>query len=92
VAEAHSNLRDNLSFARIPAADIATMLRNVAAAKPQAIVTFCTNFPAGIVVPEMEAELGLPIYDSTVLPVWKGLKMAGIDTRRGLPWGSLFGL
>ena len=90
VAEAHSDLRDNLSFARVPGADIAAMLRTVAAAKPEAIVTFCTNFPAATVVADMEAELGLPIYDSTLLPVWKGLKMAGVDTRRGRAWGSLF--
>jgi maleate isomerase len=92
VAEEHSDLRDNLSFARVPAADIAAMLRRVAAAKPQAIVTFCTNFPAGIVAADMEAELGIPIYDSTVLPVWKGLKMAGVDTTRGRAWGRLFAL
>jgi maleate isomerase len=92
VAEAHSDLRDNLSFARVPAADIAAMLRKVAQAKPQAIVTFCTNFPAGPVVPEMEAELGLPIYDSTILPVWKALRIAGVDTARGRAWGRLFAL
>ncbi|MCX7154076.1 MAG: Asp/Glu/hydantoin racemase [Proteobacteria bacterium] len=90
VAEAHSDLRDNLSFAKVPAADIATMLRKVAAAKPEVIVTFCTNFPAATVVADMEAELGLPIFDSTLLPIWKGLKMAGVDTRRGRVWGSLF--
>ncbi len=92
VASAYADLRDNLSFARVAAADIATMLRTVAAAKPQAIVTFCTNFPAGIVVADMEAELGIPIYDSTVLPVWKALKMTVIDTRRGRAWGRLFEL
>lgn len=90
VAEAHSDLRDNLSFARAPAADIAAMLRKVAAEKPEVIVTFCTNFPAATVVADMEAELGLPIYDSTLLPIWKGLKMAGVDTRCGRAWGSLF--
>jgi maleate isomerase len=92
VAEAHCDLRDNLSFARVPAADIAAMLRRVAAARPQAIVTFCTNFPAGVVAADMEAELDIPIYDSTVLPVWKGLKMAGVDTTRGRAWGRLFAL
>jgi maleate isomerase len=74
----------------VPAADIAAMLRKVAAAKPEVIVTFCTNFPAATVVADMETELGLPIYDSTLLPIWKGLKMAGVDTRRGRAWGSLF--
>ena len=92
VAEAHSDLRDNLSFARVPAADIVAMLRKVAESRPQAIVTFCTNFPAAPLVAEMEAELGLPIYDSTLLPIWKGLKIAGVDPARGRAWGRLFAL
>jgi len=43
------------------------MLRDVAKAKPQAIVTFCTNFPAAPIVPEMEHELGIPIYDAVTM-------------------------
>jgi maleate isomerase len=92
VAEAHSGLKDNLSFASVPADAIAEMVRSVARAKPEAIVTFCTNFLAAPVVPALEAELGIPIYDSTVLPVWKALRLAGIDTRRGRRWGRLFEL
>lgn len=92
VAEAHSGLADNLSFASVPADAIAAMLRDVARAKPEAIVTFCTNFLAAPVVPALEAELGIPIYDSTMLPVWKALKLCGVDTRRGRRWGRLFEL
>jgi maleate isomerase len=90
VAEAHSGLKDNLSFATVPQEAIAKMLREVARAKPQAIVTFCTNFPAAPVAPTIEAELGIPIYDSTVLPIWKALKLSGVDTRPGRRWGRLF--
>jgi maleate isomerase len=92
VAEAHSGLKDNLSFASVPADAIAEMVRSVARAKPEAIVTFCTNFLAAPVVPALEAELGVPIYDSTVLPVWKALRLAGVDTQRGRRWGRLFEL
>jgi maleate isomerase len=91
-AQAHSGLKDNLSFASVPVDAIAAMLREVARSKPAAIVTFCTNFPAAPVVPALEAELGIPIYDSTVLPVWKALKLGGVDTRRGRRWGRLFDL
>jgi maleate isomerase len=91
-AEAHSGLKDNLSFASGPADAIAAMLREVARARPEAIVTFCTNFLAAPVVPALEAELGIPIYDSTVLPVWKALKLCGVDTRAGRRWGCLFEL
>ena len=68
------------------------MLREVARSEPHAIVTFCTNFLAAPVVPALEAELGIPIYDSTVLPVWKALQRCGVDTRRGRGWGRLFEL
>lgn len=91
IAHAHAGLSDNLSYASVPAAQIAAMVREVAAAKPQAIVCLCTNFPAAVVAAEMEAELGLPVYDSTALGVWHAMQLAGVDTRpaAGL-WGSLF--
>ena len=39
----------------------------------------------------MEAELGLPVYDSTALGVWRALQLAGVDARAAaLRWGSLF--
>ena len=57
---------------------------------PQAIVTFCTNFPAAPIVPEMEAELGIPIYDTVTMGVWGALQRAGIDTRAGRDWGRVF--
>jgi len=91
VAQAHAGLRDNLSFAQIDPDAIAGMLRTVAAARPQAIVTVCTNFPAALVVAEMERELGIPIYDTVALGVWHALKLCGIDTAPGRAWGSLFG-
>jgi len=91
-AEAHSGLKDNLSFASIPADAIAAMVREVAGSKPDAIVAWCTNFPAAPVVPALERELGIPIYDSTVLPLWKTLRLCDVDTRRGRRWGRLFEL
>jgi len=91
VAHAHAGLSDNLSYASVPGAQIAAMARQVAAAKPQAIVCLCTNFPAAVVAAPLEAELGLPVYDSTALGVWHALRLAGADTRPAAPaWGSLF--
>lgn len=90
VAEAHSGLADNFSFSRVPADAISGMLRAVAKARPAAILTFCTNFPAAPLVAEMEDELGIPIYDTTTMAVWKSLKLAGVDTRRGRDWGRIF--
>ena len=50
VAARNVGLADNYSFSQIPLDAIAAMLRDVAKAKPQAIVTFCTNFPAAPIV------------------------------------------
>lgn len=91
VAHAHAGLSDNLSYASVPAEQIADMVRSVAGSRPQAIVCLCTNFPAAIVAAPLEAELGIPVYDSTALGVWHALQVCGVDTRPAAPrWGSLF--
>jgi maleate isomerase len=89
-AEAHAGLSDNFSYCTVPDADIVGMIRGVAAAKPDAIVTFCTNFPAAHLVDTMERELGIPIYDTVSIGVWDALRLAGVETTRGARWGSLF--
>ena len=85
-----AGLKDNYSFSQIPLDDIVAMLREVARSKPQAIVTFCTNFPAAPVVAEMEQELGIPIYDTVTMGVWGVLSLLGLDTRPGRAWGRVF--
>ena len=91
VAEAHAGLSDNLSYAAVPAEQIAAMARQVAASRPQAIVCLCTNFPAAVMAAPLELELGLPVYDSTALGVWHALRLCGADTSAAVPkWGSLF--
>ncbi|MFO1306340.1 MAG: Asp/Glu/hydantoin racemase [Burkholderiales bacterium] len=83
-------LADNYSFSQIALDDIVAMLREVAKAKPQAIIAFCTNFPAAPVVAEMEDELGIPIYDTVAMAVWSALRLCGIDTSPGRSWGRVF--
>jgi maleate isomerase len=90
VAARNVGLADNHSFAQIPLDTIVGMLREVAVAKPQAIVGFCTNFPAAPVVAEMERELGIPIYDTVAMGVWGALCKAGVPTRAGRDWGRVF--
>jgi maleate isomerase len=91
LAHANSGLRDNLSYASVSMHEIAAMARSVAVAKPQAIVSLCTNFPAAVMAAPLEAELGIPVYDSTALGVWHGLQLCGADTRpAAASWGSLF--
>lgn len=91
LADAHSGLSDNLSYAGVPVPDIAAMVRQVAASRPQAVLCLCTNFPAAVVAAPMEAELGIPVYDSTALGVWHALQLCGVDGAAAAPaWGSLF--
>ncbi len=90
VAEAHAGLSDNFSYCTVPDSDIVQMIRDTAAARPDAIVTFCTNFPAAHLVGPMEQELGIPIYDTVSIGVWDALRRAGIDTAPGARWGRLF--
>lgn len=91
VAESHAGYSDNLSYASVPLPQIADMLRRAASARPQAIVSLCTNFPAAVLAASMEAELGLPIFDTTALGVWAALDTIGADMRPAVArWGSLF--
>jgi maleate isomerase len=90
VAEAHAGLSDNLSYCTIADADIAAMVRTVAAERLDAIVLYCTNFPGAHLVAQLEAETGVPIYDSVSACVWKCLRLIGESTSPGGRWGSLF--
>ena len=91
VAQAHAGLEDNLAYASLPDADIAAMVRGVASARPDAILTYCTNLPAAHLVDGLERELGIPVLDSTSAGVWGALRVAGQPTAPGRRWGSLFG-
>ena len=90
VAERHRALRDNISFASIPADAIETMVREAASHKPDAVLTLCTNFPAATVIPALEAETGIPMFDSVSIGVWHALRLAGLDTRPAAAWGRVF--
>jgi maleate isomerase len=90
IAERHLGLQDNFSFAEVSADRLREMVRDVAQAKPDAITIFCTNLRGATLVPELEAETGIPIYDTIATAVWASLRLAGMDTRRLAGWGRLF--
>ena len=90
VAGACAGLTDNLSYAAMPLEGIRAMIRQVARAKPDAIVTWCTNLMAAPLAEEMEAETGIALYDSAALAVWHPLALLGQDTRIATEWGRLF--
>lgn len=91
VAERHLRQRDNFAFSEVSEATIAQMIREVATARPQAITVFCTNLRGASLVEALEAETGIPIYDTIATGVWKGMRLAGADPRRIKGWGRLFG-
>ena len=91
VAETHLGDAGNFSFSDHEEAVIERDLRAVAAARPDAIAVFCTNFRGAPIVPRMEGELGIPVVDSVSVTVWKTLRMTGVDPARVRGWGSLFG-
>jgi maleate isomerase len=90
VAEQHLNDPGNFSFSEVTAEQIGTMVREISSAKPDCISTFCTNLRAAPLVEALEAETGIPIYDTVSAVVWKALRLAGVDTRRVKGWGRLF--
>ena len=90
VAERHLGLSHNFSFSEVSEEEIVAMVREVAKAKPQAIIPLCTNLKAAPLVEQLEREIGIPIYDSISTAVWKCLKLAGVDPKRVAGWGRLF--
>jgi maleate isomerase len=90
VAERHLRKRDNFSFSEVSADEIRRMVREVAVERPQAITIFCTGLRGAPLVEELEAETGIPIYDTIATAVWNSLKLAGADPKRVRGWGRLF--
>jgi len=91
VAERHLGDPGNFSFSEVSEATIAQMCRDVAAeGKPEAISIFCTNLRGLSIVPQLEAELGIPIYDTVATAIWKSMKIAGLNPDRIKGWGRLF--
>jgi maleate isomerase len=92
VAERHLGIQDNFAFSEISAETLTEMVRAVAADKPDAIGVICTNLRAAPLVPALERETGIPIYDTIATAVWKSLKLAGIDPALVTDWGRVFGV
>jgi maleate isomerase len=89
-AERHAGLTDNFAFAEVPEHDIAGMARAVTAEGVDAIAIVCTNMRAAPLVERLEAELGVPVYDSIATTLWKSLLLAGVPTASIRGGGRLF--
>jgi maleate isomerase len=89
-AERHLRLEDNFSFAEVDEDTIARLVREVAQEGCDAVAIVCTNMRGAAIAPALEAELGIPVYDSIATTLWKSLRVAGVSPSRVRNWGSLF--
>ena len=90
VAERHLGICVNHDFALVETAQLHTLMQEVAAERPQAITTFCTNLHAARLAPAVEAELDIPLLDTVSTTVWGALRAAGADPGVVRGWGRLF--
>jgi maleate isomerase len=90
VAECHAGIRVNFDFATIAPDTTAAMIREVAAARPDAIVVLCTNMDGATLAATLERELGIPVLDSIALALYGALRAAAVDPGCVTGFGSLF--
>ncbi|MFN2331675.1 MAG: aspartate/glutamate racemase family protein [Halomonas sp.] len=89
LAEDHLGISENFAYAEVTAETLTAQVRRVAEAGAPAIVVACTNLNSAHLVPRWEAELDVPVLDTTTTVVWKMLRMTG---QGGIPvhgWGRL---
>jgi maleate isomerase len=89
-AERHLGLRDNFSFGQVVPAEIAAMIRAVAAEGCDAVVVLCTNLEGAAVAAALESELQVLILDSVAVTLWRTMLLAGADPRILSRWGRVF--
>lgn len=90
VAERHLGIRVNHDFALVEPDTLHGLMHEVAAARPQAITTFCTNLRAAPLAERIEDELRLPLFDTVSTTVWGQLRAIGADPTAVQGWGRWF--
>ena len=90
VAERHVGERVNFAFSTISPSRISALAHEVAMAKPDAIIVFCTNMWGALVAEDLEAELGIPVLDTVATALWGSLLEANRSPARVSGWGQLF--
>ena len=91
VAERHLDISVNHAFALVEPERLKGLMREVAAARPDAIVTYCTNLRAAQLAEAVESELDIPLLDTVSTTMWGQLRAAGADSSQVRGWGRLFG-
>ena len=91
VVERHLDICVNHDFALVEPERLRALMGEVAAARPQAITTFCTNLRAAPLADAVEAAFDIPLLDTVSTTVWGALRAAGADPAVVTGWGRLFG-
>lgn len=93
VGTAGMDMTDNFSFSEVTPAAIQAAARDLhARTRPDAILLFNTNLRGLSSSAVLEAELGIPVIDSTATGVWAVLRAMGIDPTPAASLGRLFTL
>lgn len=89
-AERHVGLSDNFAFAAVDRPRLAEMSRAVAREGAEAVAFVCTNLDGAEIAVALEVELGIPVFDSVAVTLWKGLRISNTDPGPLARWGSVF--
>jgi maleate isomerase len=89
-SERHRGIEVNFDFADVTPQQLSDDIREVAAARPQAVATYCTNLRAATLAMPLERELGIVLLDTISTAVWGMLRLAGADPAQIRGWGRLF--
>ncbi|THU04488.1 Asp/Glu/hydantoin racemase [Lampropedia puyangensis] len=90
VAHTYEALSDNHAFGLLTPELLWQRMQQTLVAKPQAIVTYCTNLRAAQLAQRFEQEYGVPVLDTVSTTVWGMLRAAGADPALVRNWGQLF--
>lgn len=90
VAQVRHDISVNYDFALLEPDQILRDLNEVARAKPQAVVTYCTNLRAAHLAEAFELETGITLLDTVSTAVWGAMRKLNRDPSVIKGWGSLF--
>lgn len=62
---------------KVPYRDVVEMAREAVADSPDALFISCTNLPTYDVIPQLEAELRMPVLSANQVTVWAALRAIG---------------
>ncbi len=62
---------------RVPYRDVVDMAREAAGDAPDALFISCTNLPTYDVIPQLEAELRMPVLSANQVTMWAALRAVG---------------